>query len=132
MINNKLVLGIVGSRKRNTVEDFKKVKKKFLKYFLLNPELIICSGLAVPGADLFAHQLAHHFKCNMLWFPAKWEVHGKWAGFRRNTYIAEMSDILIAVPTYNRIGGTEDTIKKFIKYHSRKNLILIREKIKYG
>ncbi len=64
-------------------------------------------------------------KEKQLWFPANWKKFGRAAGFIRNTDIAENSDILIACVSKDRTGGTEDTIKKFLKEKDRNNLILI-------
>lgn len=46
---------------------------------------------------------------------ARWKKKGNSAGFIRNTDIAEDCDILIATPSEDRTGGTEDTIKKVEK-----------------
>ena len=50
-------------------------------------------------------------------FPADWEKYGKSAGFIRNTEIAEIVDILIALVTKdrNRCRGTMDTVGKVEK-----------------
>lgn len=131
MINNKIVIGIIGSRERSNIEEYKRVHKIFLRFLKKYPEMIVCSGLCETGADQFAHMLAHHHSVNMLWFPAKWDKYSKAAGFVRNTYIAECSDYLIALPKYDRIGGTDDTIQKFIKLKGKNHLILVRERIIY-
>lgn len=132
MINNKFVLGIIGSRKRKSLKDFQRVNKLFLKFLKQYPEMIVCSGLCVPGADHSAYMLANKYNANMLWFPAKWNKYNKSAGFIRNTFIAECSDTLIALPKFDHYGGANDTIKKFIKLKGRKNLILVREYINYN
>jgi len=119
------IIGIVGSRKRNSTKDYKKVKRKFL--FLYEGGDFICSGKCPKGADKFAVILASLFVPpeNRLWFPPNWNKYGKSAGFIRNTKIARVSEYLIACVTKNRKGGTEDTIEKFIKFHGKENLYIL-------
>lgn len=45
--------------------------------------------------------------------------------YARNTLIAQDSDKLIACVAPDRKGGTEDTIKKFVKLHGKDNLIIV-------
>ena len=125
---NEIIIGIVGSRRRDEPKDFAVVCAKFLDILCdIDSENIItiCSGLCPKGADSFAVVIAEHYEFNTLWFPAKWEEHGRAAGFIRNTDIAENSDILIACVTPGRKGGTEDCIRKFIKLHGSDNLYLV-------
>ena len=53
----------------------------------------------------------------------------RWAyaeiNYARNTLIARDADDLIAVVAEDRKGGTEDTIKKFLKKSSEDNLHLV-------
>lgn len=118
----KKVIGIIGTRRRNSEKDFQEVKKTFLEIF--QPGDIVCSGLCPKGGDRFAVMLAEEYRADTLWFPAEWEKHGRAAGFVRNTDIARSSDILIACVASDRKGGTEDTIKKYLKM-GKKELILI-------
>lgn len=124
MIDNKLVLGIVGTRDRHSIEDFIRTEKLFLKFFERKPELIICSGLAVTGGDQFAFSFHLKYNCNILLLPFRYDLHGKAGGFIRNNYIARISDALIAVVSVDRTGGTEDTIQKFRKYHPNGKLYI--------
>ena len=120
------VIGVIGTRSRNTLEDYIKVHEKFLEYYKVGDS--ICSGLCPKGGDRFAVLIAANLKLpkeKQLWFPANWKKFGRAAGFIRNTDIAENSDILIACVSKDRTGGTEDTIKKFLKEKDRNNLILI-------
>lgn len=117
------VIGIVGTRQRNYRSDFLKVEKAFLQVYEKGD--VICSGLCPEGGDRFAVILHEKYKTRKKWFPAKWGKLGKVAGFIRNTDIAEHSDILIACVAEDRKGGTEDTIKKFIKFHNKKEPILV-------
>lgn len=146
-MSSSKTIGIIGTRKRDSIKDFKLTKHQFLKIY--NPNDSICSGLCPQGGDWFAvlislgkyyisdknekQKILNKIKSNKikykiqpLWFPADWERHSKGAGFIRNTDIAKNSDILIAVVSDDRKGGTEDTIKKFLRFNKPpENLILI-------
>ena len=127
LLNNKIktpqkTIGIIGTRRRNSYKDFQLTEQQFLKIY--NPNDIICSGLCPKGGDHFAVMLSKQYKIQSLWFPANWEKYGHSAGFIRNDDIAKHSDILIAVVSNDRTGGTEDTIKKYLKL-GKTNLILI-------
>jgi hypothetical protein len=139
-----MVIGIIGSRRRDTEEDFKKTLNVFNKIYQKGD--IICSGLCPHGGDWFAVLISlgldwisdtierrklyklvageHKTFIPSIWFPAEWKKYGRAAGFKRNTDIAKMSDILIACVSLDRTGGTEDTIKKYTKLNKRK-LILV-------
>jgi len=58
------------------------------------------------------------------------KINPRWAyaeiNYARNTTIAEDSDIIVAVVSFDRTGGTEDTIKKAIKLGKR--IFLAKEK----
>jgi hypothetical protein len=123
---NMKVIGVIGTRSRDAEEDFYKVYDEFFKHYIEGDS--ICSGLCPKGGDRFAILIANKLalsKDKRLWFPANWEKFGKGAGFVRNTDIAENSDILIACASKNRTGGTEDTIKKFLKRRNKSNLFLV-------
>lgn len=115
-------IGIIGTRRRNSFKDFQLTKHQFLKIY--NPGDTICSGLCPKGSDKFAVDLSKELDAKVLWFPADWEKYGRAAGFIRNRDIAKHSDILIAVVSDDRGGGTEDTIKKYLKL-GKTNLILV-------
>ena len=116
-------IGIVGTRSRDSDEDFKIVKAKFLELYYIGD--VICSGKCYKGADRFAELLQKEYNTAKLWFPANWKKYGRKAGFIRNTDIARESDVLIACVSKNRAGGTEDTIDKFIKFHGKNQLHII-------
>lgn len=116
------IIGIVGSRRRNSQEDFELVKKAFLDVYEQGDW--ICSGGCPTGADRFAWQLHKSLKKPYLEFPADWDTHGKAAGFVRNGDIANASEVLIACVAPDRTGGTEDTIRKFCKV-GKTRLILV-------
>lgn len=116
------VIGIIGTRRRDTDLDLKKVNDAFLKVYEEGDQ--ICSGLCPKGADRFAVILASLYKSPTIWHPAEWDKYGRGAGFKRNTYIARDSDVLIVCVAEDRTGGTEDTIRKFIKM-GKTELILV-------
>ena len=122
MVFMSKIIGIIGSRRRDTEEDFKLTEDAFLKVY--EPGDKICSGLCSKGGDRFAVIIADKYNLEPIWFPAQWAKYGKGAGFIRNTDIANNSDVLIACVAEDRKGGTEDTIKKYSKMGKDK-LILI-------
>jgi hypothetical protein len=115
-------IGIVGSRRRNTKEDYIKVLEKFTERFIEGDSIV--SGGCPKGGDRFAEVIAKEYNIPIKIYSADWKL-GKHAGFLRNTDIAKKSDILIACVSEDRKGGTEDTIKKFIKFHGNNNLYLV-------
>jgi hypothetical protein len=117
-------IGIVGTRKRDDAEDLALTIEYFRK--IQDPEkpIVIVSGLCPKGGDRFATLIYQRLQTMKLWFPAEWQI-GRHAGFVRNTEIARWSDYLIAVVAPDRKGGTEDTVKKFTRFHGHDNLIII-------
>jgi hypothetical protein len=109
------IIGIVGSRRRNTDLDAKLVREAFLEFYKEGDEIV--SGGCRTGADSFAEKLAKLYQIPIKIYYAKWNKLGKQAGFARNTYIARDSDILIACVSKDRTGGTEDTIRKYLKFN---------------
>lgn len=124
MLNKNIskTIGIIGSRRRDSHIDFMMVEFAFLEVYREGDT--ICSGLCPKGGDRFAVILSEQFKTKTLWFPADWKKYGKGAGFVRNSDIAANSDILIACVAEDRTGGTEDTIKKYLKL-GKNQLILV-------
>ena len=110
------VIGIVGSRRRDTEEDYKLVEKQFLVIYQEGD--IIVSGGCHEGGDRFAERIAKKFGLTIVIHYPNWKKHGRGAGFVRNTKIADNAGKLIACVAADRTGGTEDTIKKFNVYHS--------------
>lgn len=143
------IIGIVGSRRRDTQADFSAVHQAFVK--LYTPGDRIVSGGCPQGGDRFAEMIAIdlakpcHFSFADLWsmshqqrhhaikelgapiilHHAQWSTHGKRAGFIRNGLIARDADILIASVSPDRIGGTEDTIGKFLHKGKHKEDIIL-------
>ena len=122
-----IIIGIIGTRARDSQADFDMVEKAFLEIY--EDGDTICSGLCPRGADRFAVILAEKYNTKTMWFPAEWNKHGKSASMIRNTDIARESDVLIACVADNRQGGTEDTIRKFRRFHGDDNLIILQRGI---
>tara|TARA_R110000824_G_scaffold12226_6_gene53549 strand:- start:14090 stop:14491 length:402 start_codon:yes stop_codon:yes gene_type:complete len=119
-------IGIIGSRRRDSDKDFVECKQVFSDIYQDGDRIV--SGHCPQGGDRFAEELAEELGLTvengkLILHPADWDKHGRGAGFVRNTNIAEDSDILIAVVAEDRKGGTEDTIKKAIKYN--KQIVLV-------
>lgn len=110
-------IGIVGSRRRASSEDFLLLEKYLLdNYDISSIELV--SGGCAKGADNFAEIIAEKYKIPItIYKPGKAKSKFDWIkqAYARNTQIAENSDVLIALVSPDRKGGTEDTIKKFKK-----------------
>jgi len=106
-------IGIVGTRRRNSSEAFKKIKEVFLEVYEEGDQLV--SGGCPKGGDRCAEQIAKELGIPITIFFPKWNKYGTGAGFIRNADIAKESDILIACVSSDRSGGTENTIKHFIK-----------------
>lgn len=56
---------------------------------------VVC-GLA-RGADLLGEEWASKKEIPVKYFPAKWHLYGKSAGYKRNNQMAEYADCLIAL-----------------------------------
>ena len=114
-------IGIIGTRKRNIITDFHCVRDKFFEVYEEGDWIV--SGHCPKGGDAFAEKIAYDHGIPILLFPPKKRIRKEF--FARNTLIAEESDILIAClinpqevleVIYRRnSGGSEDTIKKFLK-----------------
>jgi hypothetical protein len=122
---NMKKIGVVGSRRRNTPLDYLLVKEKIESLIKEYKEIILVSGGCPKGADSFVVPLSKDFNLPVptIFYP-DWSK-GRFAGLERNTLIAQESDILIAVVASDRTGGTEDTIKKFLKFHPEGKLTLL-------
>lgn len=104
------VIGIVGSRRRDGLADLAKTERAFRQVYQEGNTIV--SGGCPKGGDRFAEILAKQLNIPIKVHPAEWSVYGRGAGFRRNQFIADDADVLIAVVADDRTGGTEDTIKK--------------------
>ena len=106
-------IGIIGSRRRNDTVDYRDVVKVFDKIYTEGDWIV--SGGCPKGGDRFAERIAKERGIPILILYPNWDKYGKGAGFVRNTDIAHWSDFLLACVAEDRKGGTEDTIKKYLK-----------------
>ena len=115
-------IGVIGSRRRDSGDDYHIVRNAILEYFEEGD--IIVSGGCPKGADNFAEEIAREIGATITIHHANWGKYKKHAGFMRNLKIAGDSDILIACVSEDRTGGTEDTVKKFNKL-DKTNLVVV-------
>ena len=117
-------IGVVGSRRRDSAKDWDLVEKAVLDVYERGDWLV--SGGCPRGADNFAEKIAYRHGMRIAIYNAWWNgPDGKRAGFVRNGDIAKSSDVLIACVAPDRMGGTEDTVRKFQKAHPEGKLILV-------
>ena len=118
---------IIGTRRRDTNKDYKKVWNEFRKHYDVGD--IIVSGGCQRGGDRFAELIAS--RLNLTEKNGKLIIHrpvgyrkrmSYWEALKalmdRNTLVAEESDhdtVIIACVAKNRKGGTEDTLTKIYK-----------------
>ena len=127
-------IAIIGSRRRDTEEDYNAVYNEFKRWY--DDGDIIVSGGCKKGGDRFAEIIAS--KLQMTEKNGKLIIHRPKlilenspyymyvkANYERNTLIARDADILIACVSPDRKGGTEDTIKKFIRINNMEKIILV-------
>jgi len=116
-------IGIIGTRMRDSKADLNTVIDKFFEIYKEGDRIV--SGGCPDGADWFAEEIAKGGNIPIIIHYADWKTHGKAAGFIRNGDIAKDADILIACVKNpgdgiesvlrRKSGGTEDTLKKFVK-----------------
>lgn len=117
-------VGVVGSRRRDDDGDMTKLTDFLLeKGWLDSEKVMLVSGGCKTGADNFAEIIARTCGIPITIFYPDYQKWGKPATFKRNSKIAEKCDVLIALPTPDRTGGTEDTIKKAEKLN--KEIVLL-------
>jgi hypothetical protein len=105
------VIGIVGTRGRDSAADYHMVANQF-KAIYKDGDTIV-SGGCPKGGDRFAEQIARRFQVPIMIHHAKWNKFGKPAGFIRNKDIARDADVLIICITRYISGGAENTMKAF-------------------
>lgn len=106
------VIGIVGSRRRDSQGDFLLCERAFSHIYKAGDRIV--SGGCPEGGDRFAEEISRRYGCQITIHRPDWKL-GKFAGFLRNTDIARDCTILIAVVADDRTGSTEDTVKKVQK-----------------
>lgn len=106
-------VGIVGSRRRNSMKDRYQVFDLVEKLLSQAGDLVLVSGGCRKGADAFAEEAAKAYVVPMaIHIPNLSEVARFQAEpyFKRNRKIAEDSDVIYAWVSEDRTGGTENTI----------------------
>lgn len=114
-------IGVIGTRKRNSREDYNLTQLQFFKVYEEDDWII--SGGCPQGGDAFAEKIARDYGIPILiFYPKRRKVQ---EFFARNTLIAIHSDILLACLVnpeqslrqvfLRKQGGAEDTLKKFMK-----------------
>lgn len=148
LLDDLLYVGIVGSRRRNSDEDYRLVREKFFE--LWEPDrTVIVSGGCPEGGDRFAEMIAAELglprqtllsgvpdaqvsgpriRIHLPHHKAFMETDPRWrstvANYARNGLIArDARDALIACVAPDRSGGTEDTIKKFRRIHRKRETL---------
>lgn len=122
-MQDTIFLGIVGSRKRNSLRDRQIVSdiiSSSIRKFS-SREIIIVSGGCRKGADFFAEEIARLLKLQTLIHrvplnpPIENKQDFRKRAFDRNELIAASSDILFALVHSSRKGGTENTINHGVR-----------------
>lgn len=107
------IIGIVGSRSRSGPDVVVALEQALLRVYTDGDRLV--SGGCPIGADRIAETLAKKHQLVITIYYAQWNKHGKSAGFVRNVDIANDATVLIAAVVPARTGGTEHTVKCFLK-----------------
>lgn len=107
------VIGIVGSRRRDTDHDYNTLLLMFDNVYEKGDWIV--SGGCYKGADNMAEHIAHERSIPMIIHKADWDKYRKAAGPIRNTDIANDCNVLIVLCAEDRTGGTEDTVLKVEK-----------------
>lgn len=113
-------IGIVGTRRRDNPSAFKLVEQKFLEIYREGDWVV--SGGCPKGGDRFAEVIAKKYGIPIIIFYPNWKKNKKGAGLIRNEDIAQESDIIIACVAKDRTGGTEDTLKRYYRICSEKDI----------
>ena len=108
---------VAGSR---TFTNYKFLEETLNKY--ITPNDTIISGMA-RGADRRGVVYAHTYNIPVKCFPAKWDLYGKSAGYKRNIEMANNADMLIAF-----WDGTSKGTKHMINimHEQNKKVIIIK------
>jgi len=132
------IIGIVGARCRNTELDYCKTRKAF--WSVARRGDLIVSGGCHKGGDWFAERIASVDRFPIrVHLPNKSKLDSTLAllnyraayaqiAYARNVLIANDADVLIAVVAPDRKGGTEHTIKCFLKKISTDEPTAVQQK----
>jgi len=114
-------IGVIGTRKRNSGEAWKKVKVVLSEVYQEGDWLI--SGGCEQGADRFAVKFAKSEGAALLTIYPNYKRYNRGAPIVRNGPVADQCDIIVACVISpedgienvlaRKTGGTEDTLRKF-------------------
>ena len=79
-------------------------------------DLLIITGMA-NGPDIWAYWFAQRYGIPCECYPAKWNEHGKRAGYVRNKEMIESKPNFVAAFWDGKSNGTKHTIDLAQKYH---------------
>ena len=131
-----MIIGIVGSRRRNSREDLLLLMDKLQEIHEENKITKIVTGDCNEGGDKFAREIAEadvgdvELVVKEATLPPKGSHYLDFvtAYYNRNEEIAkEPLDYLIALVAPDRMGGTENTIRHFRRLHKdwKEKLIIL-------
>ena len=130
----RFFLGVVGSRERCSKEDYKLIEDRILSFYDVHERnLILVSGGCPNGGDHFSEDIAETYGIPILiFYPDKQNSPDTGNSKRdygilcyaRNTEIAKLSTVLIALTSKNS-NGTKHTISEFEKYRRGQELIIL-------
>lgn len=141
LLDTKLYVGVIGTRRRDTDADHRATQDAFLKILSTAAGLqwrarggiVIVSGGCPQGGDRFAEMIAEEYRLELILHrpdkKAYLDVQERWRSTRqnyaRNELVARDSrDVLIACVSPDRTGGTEDTIKRYRRIHGREPILV--------
>lgn len=124
---------MIGTRKRDTSAAFKEIRKVFDEIYEEGNWL--CSGGCPKGADRYAEQLAKSEGIPIIIFYPNYKRFRGGAPIIRNGDVADTADKIIAcvmnpedgidAVLERKSGGTEDTLRKFVKRTGDKSKIYL-------
>ena len=115
------VIGIVGSRRRILTADYMKLVRVFDDIYR-EGDWILSGGCKI-GADAWAEMISDERSIHMMIYDADWDNLGKKAGPLRGIEIGRDCDVLIAIVSEDRTGGTEYPVKEADRLKKRIYLI---------
>jgi len=107
-------IGIVGSRTWTNAKLMARTIESYVSKHRLKWEDIILISGGAKGADKLAEEFAQWKKIAIEVYLPDWELHGKTAGFLRNTIIARESEFLFCFWD-GKSRGCMDTVEKIKK-----------------
>lgn len=130
-------IGIVGSRRRDTAADLRKVIAAFEKVYDSGDAIV--SGGCKEGGDRFAEYIANTRGVTItIHYPRKENLDQRLLlanpraayariNYARNALVAGQADVLIACPRTDAFhkGGTENTMRAFQRLHPKGKLIRV-------